>query len=184
MGGCESQLNRVVSEVFTDFVRHLKFRMLHLGTQSNNYWLHIRHHNFASCSRRDWTLDGHGQVRHIWAGMWSKLGSEGNHKTGRDSSWGLGFPDREYCQELARVYDQIGRTPYSFSGRSIWKQITSPSWISLWAKVSFGFICSIIPGLISCSWLVECRQGTVNFYLKQLQRCAWCPPHPFIYDGE
>src|SRR5258706_8952431 len=38
---------------------------------------------------------------------------------------------------------------HSFSGNSTWKQMTSPSWISLCPNVAFIFISSIIPGLIS-----------------------------------
>ena len=53
--------------------------------------------------------------------------------------------DTVNCDVQAEGY---GKT-YSFSGRSTWKQMMSPSWISLCVKVSFGFMSSIMPGLIS-----------------------------------
>ena len=46
---------------------------------------------------------------------------------------------------------------YSLSLRSTWKQITSPSWISLCANVDLDFINSIIPGLISYNHKKKCK---------------------------
>jgi hypothetical protein len=44
---------------------------------------------------------------------------------------------------------RTGAGTHSFSGSSTWKQTMSPSWISDCVNVSFGFMSSIIPGLIS-----------------------------------
>lgn len=61
----------------------------------------------------------------------------------------------------------------------------SPSWISLWVKVNFGFISSIMPGLISCTKLNNKLVTLVDTtYLIQLQWSAWWPPHALVDDAD
>ena len=55
-------------------------------------------------------------------------------------------PNNDQLRSKAPMYHL---ETYSFSGMSTWKQMMSPSWISLCVNVSFGFMSSIIPGLIS-----------------------------------
>lgn len=74
---------------------------------------------------------------------------------------------------------------HSFSLMSTWKHMMSPSWISLWVKVNFGFISSIIPGLISCARLSDKLVALVDTaYLIQLQGSAWWPPHALVDDTD
>ena len=60
----------------------------------------------------------------------------------------------------------------------------SPSWISLWVKVSFGFMSSIMPGLISYTLSVQRYLLWRLFaYLVELQWSPWRPSHALVDDA-
>ena len=87
--------------------------------------------------------------------------------------------------ELAKYLIRDKKT-HSFSGKSTWKQMTSPSWISLWLKVNLAFMTSIIPGLISYVFAryKDIRSNKTNRYLEKFQRSSRCPAHSFVNDRD